>query len=275
MSEELSLATSCAASLNSQTTWLKSYKPCLEPIRAALSSPSDLPKQEAAFQALKPNVVKIAEFYDKSAEVASAVPKILSKLSPPDAITNDPCLALAFIELLCALNACDQAKMSTPGLQNDFSFYRRSVGKFPGDAPVSETQANQVSMWIANAAPVVTAAATTLSKDCKKDPTYAVTLTKIANMCAWITARDGGAAMEDKDKLMIAMSTAMILHDRSTGRGVFVKDTGLHLKKCVSVLAGHGSPVAVMCKNGLKYTCVHYGDASTPAFVDEYLDSIN
>ena len=59
---------------------MDTYKPCLDPIRKALSSPSDKELQHAAFSALLPNVKKTEEFYVAANKVAEGVPELLGKL---------------------------------------------------------------------------------------------------------------------------------------------------------------------------------------------------
>ena len=60
--------------------WLDSYKPCLEPIRLALSSPSNSDLQEKAFQELKPNIVDIQKFYTKAQSLSEFIPLVLASL---------------------------------------------------------------------------------------------------------------------------------------------------------------------------------------------------
>ena len=175
----------------------------------------------------------------------------------------------------------DQKKMMCPGLQNDFSFYRRSVGKFPDQVSVSETMANQISMWIAEAGPLTAGAGTALKKAMgrESDDVVKIALGKIANMCCWIVAKDGEMGKTEKVHLMKAMVEGIILLDRASERGAFAKDSGVMVRKCLAVLKGLGEEgngenagVVVGLKNGVKYSTIHYNDASTPAFVETLLE---
>lgn len=255
---------------------MESYKPCLEPIRAALSAPSDTEKQRTAFQALIPNVLKIAEFYEVVNDAAALVPRFLAALSAPMALAEEGHLAAQLLELLNTMYSVDQKKMLTPGIQNDFSFYRRSVGKFPSEAPVKETDANQISMWIAEATPVAAAISGCLKKENKKNPALAATLAKVANACAWMVAKDPALGRKDKDILFVAMTEAIVLMDRGTVRGAFFKESGVMMRKCLKTLTAEehaeGSEVVMGCKNAIKFSTVHFGDASTPAFVEELME---
>jgi hypothetical protein len=164
--------------LSTTAAWIESYKPCLEPIRAALSAPSDQEKQETAFSALVPNVIKIKEFSDTANGIAAFLPKLLAAVSAPMALAEEPDLTYKCIMLMNAmyesarakraqargwigavlpltlpspprLHSCryqiDQKKMMCPGIQNDFSFYRRSVGKFPVSPPSARASAKELA----------------------------------------------------------------------------------------------------------------------------------
>lgn len=69
--------------------WLEAYRPCLEPIRKALSKPSNMDLQQAAFTALKGNVAKTGEFYKKAGAVADFLPKVLAELGGEGCIMQD------------------------------------------------------------------------------------------------------------------------------------------------------------------------------------------
>ena len=185
--------------------WLESYSPCLESIRLALSSPSNTELQSRAFQELKPNVIKIEGFHKNVLLLSEFVPLLLASLEAEGRIDNDPYLTRQFLQLLQLMCKVDTTKMMCPGLQNDFSFYRRSVGKFSDQAPVSETSANQISMWIAEATPLISAVSAQLKSGMRKDPLMVGVLAKLANMSAWIVYKDHDVTKSQKEELMVAM----------------------------------------------------------------------
>ncbi|GMH55362.1 hypothetical protein TrRE_jg11322, partial [Triparma retinervis] len=261
--------------------WLNSYKPCLEPIRKALSTPSDMELQQEAFTALTGNVKKTDEFYRKAGAVADYLPTVLGELGGEGCIMQDLWMARRLVELLALIYDVDQKKMMCPGLQNDFSFYRRSVGKFQSQASVSETSANQISMWIAEAGPTTAGAGEALKKAGGRasDGPVHMALAKVANMCAWIVAKDQEMGSTEKAQLLMAMVECMILFDRSSSRGVFVRTSGVMVRKCLAVLkeegesgGGRNAGVVVGLKNGVKYSTLHFRDAATPGFVEDLLE---
>ncbi|GMH91534.1 hypothetical protein TL16_g12085 [Triparma laevis f. inornata] len=255
--------------------WLDTYHPCLEPIRLALSSPNNAELQQRAFEEMKPNVINTEKFYTKAKSLSEFIPLVLASLEAEGRIDLDPYLTRQFLQVLQLMYMVDQKKMMCPGLQNDFSFYRRTVSKFPQEAPVNETTANQISMWIAEASPLSNTVSTSLKSGFKKDPNMVGVLSKLANMSAWIVYKDVEVTKKQKELLMVAMVQCVIMFDRSSTRGAFHKDSGIMLKKCVSVLTSQACEdiegVRDGLKNGLKYSTVHFGDVTTPAFVEEML----
>ena len=250
----------------------------MEPIRKALSSPSDAALQQAAFSALLPNVKVIQNFYERSKEVAELVPILLGELSAPTALSSRPHLTYAFLVVLSKIHAIDARKMMCPGLQNDFSFYRRSVGKFTSQATVSETSAGQISMWIAESSPLTASLVSPLKKKLVADALSGPALGRLSTLCAWILSKNAGtpslASRSDVALLATAMTASFVLLDRCAARGAFHPASGVQLKKVVSTLCaleGDNAEVREQCKNGIKYSTVHYKDATTPAYVEEIM----
>jgi hypothetical protein len=221
-------------------------------------------------------VKQIQQFFNTANEVAEFTATLLGELSGEMAMHSNMYKTGQLITLLNTIYAIDQAKMMTPGIQNDFSFYRRSVGKFQSQAPVPETAANQISMWIAEATPMLSCLTMALKATIKKRPEVGGTLAKLANMCAWIVARDGGLSQKQKDELFVAMTFSIVLVDRATPRGAFYRESGVQIKKCIKTMVSEehsrDSEVVMGCKNSLKYSTVHFNDANTPGFVEDLLE---
>ena len=152
--------------------------------------------------------------------------------------------------------------MGNPNLQNEFSFYRRSAtkvsqGEGEDPLPISESKAGQISMWIANATPVAGGVCEVLKKEGQAEvENFGQVLVKCANMCTWISAKGGWVSIKDnvkfdgynfdvkvnRDKqeelMFMAMAMCVVVVDRISKRGAFVKTSGIHLKKMLSVLNG-------------------------------------
>ena len=192
--------------------------------------------QQVAFSALLPNVKIIENFYNVAAKVAAYLPKIASELSTPDKFAEDPALANLLLELLIKIYTVDQKKMMCPGLQNDFSFYRRSVGKFTSQAPVSETVAGQISMWIADAAPLISVVSNSLKTASKKDMNVILPFSKMANMTAWMIVKDNELETAQVEQLLLALTSAIILFDRASRAGAFENSPALHKTQSSTLL---------------------------------------
>ena len=137
-------------------TALDHYTPNPEPIRAAISSPSDPGIAVTCATALFPNVEAIAGWHGLAALAAKEIDRLsdlIAKTAAPPApplIASDPSRTTALAKLVHFCWKFDQGKLMQPGVQNDFAGYRRVVGKVPADTDgltVGEAQTNEISMW--------------------------------------------------------------------------------------------------------------------------------
>jgi hypothetical protein len=145
------------------------------------------------------------------------------------------------------------------GIQNDFSFYKRSVAKYRTFAlsdddseegsssssngpPLNEAVAGSVSMWIAEAMPMTATLtdimkAHTTSKETRCD--FNTVLAKVANTCAYIVnnRKNGWKTNEEAEICLSAMVYSIVLFDRLTYCGVF-NTKNIAIRKCVEALVG-------------------------------------
>lgn len=116
------------------------YQGCGLLIRAAISSPSKL-TEDAAWEKVLPAVAKLRDYYEfalKLDQVASSIIQFLcsnsSLLANLDANTTS---AKKLADLLLIVAKYDECKMSNPNIQNDFSYYRRTLSKMRMSNPVN------------------------------------------------------------------------------------------------------------------------------------------
>uniref|UniRef100_A0A8D9BT16 Protein FAM49A n=1 Tax=Cacopsylla melanoneura TaxID=428564 RepID=A0A8D9BT16_9HEMI len=109
------------------------YKGAGKEIREAIATPT--PEcQTKAWTTVVPLVLKLRRFYLFSTQLEEIVPKILLHLcSGPEPIAQhldtQQALVKQFAEILEFVLKFDEHKMKTPAIQNDFSYYRRSLQK--------------------------------------------------------------------------------------------------------------------------------------------------
>ncbi|KAI9254948.1 hypothetical protein EDC94DRAFT_636300 [Helicostylum pulchrum] len=108
---------------------LKEYKPASDCIRNAIAQPST-ENEDKAWNAVLPTVDMLREFYNYSSELERGIPMLLNVLCK-DGVTKDldrhPGLTKLFADILNFVFEFDYLKIRNPTLQNDFSFYRRTL----------------------------------------------------------------------------------------------------------------------------------------------------
>ena len=105
--------------------------------------------------------------------------------------------------------------MLKPDIQNDFSFYRRSLGsKSLANAPqpISPDAANVVSMWLAQNMPMTCS----IHRD-----TTPFAVGNLANLCCGMLARDACQDPIEAAKVLRIMVAACVVYDRISRQGVF------------------------------------------------------
>uniref|UniRef100_A0A803VNG0 CYRIA/CYRIB Rac1 binding domain-containing protein n=1 Tax=Ficedula albicollis TaxID=59894 RepID=A0A803VNG0_FICAL len=146
---------------------LQSYTGAGQEIREAIQNPGDLRLQERAWSAVCPLVAKLKRFYEFSLRLENALRSLLEALtSPPYAPTQhlerEQALAKQFAEILHFTLSFDELKMTNPAIQNDFSYYRRTISRnrinnlqLDAESEVNNEMANRMSLFYAEATPML------------------------------------------------------------------------------------------------------------------------
>ncbi|MGH0172950.1 UNVERIFIED_CONTAM: hypothetical protein FKN15_064211 [Acipenser sinensis] len=146
---------------------LQSYNGAGQEIREAIQNPCDLQLQEQAWNAVCPLVAKLKRFYEFSLRLENALRSLLEALtSPPYApmqhLEREQALAKQFAEILHFTLSFDELKMTNPAIQNDFSYYRRTLSRnrlnnlqHDAENEVNNEMANRMSLFYAEATPML------------------------------------------------------------------------------------------------------------------------
>uniref|UniRef100_A0A158R4Q3 CYRIA-B_Rac1-bd domain-containing protein n=1 Tax=Syphacia muris TaxID=451379 RepID=A0A158R4Q3_9BILA len=167
-------------------------------IRIAIQRPNDKNAQQNAFVILDGLAQRIRRYYELSTKIEQIFPPLLSglcsgTLPPAEQIDSSQATCRQFARLIDFVLLFDSLKMRTPALQNDFSFYRRSMSrevkysfellevkshifclfifyvfmyfiigkvKIGGPYSLSLELANTISLFLANPTPMLTALTT-------------------------------------------------------------------------------------------------------------------
>jgi len=177
------------------------YDGCEEYIRKAITTPGEETEQ-AAWNAVLPAVDQLQEFYDFSLELEASFPKLLVALcknEPKDSLANQQALAKQLADVFDFVLRFDDAKMVNPAIQNDFSYYRRTLNRMKlskkdMNIKIRDELANRMSLFFAYPTPMMKVLSETTVKFLSSDssvPRDNVTtaLATMSNVCHDMVAK--------------------------------------------------------------------------------------
>jgi len=272
---------------------LQRYKGATEEIRMAISNPNVQELQDKAWQAVTPLVSKLKVFFEFSVQLESVIPSLLFKLcsedlSPRQHLEQQQALFKQFAEILDFVLKFDDLKMTTPAIQNDFSYYRRTMNRRrmsnedevqEGEEAVSNELANRMSLFYAQATPMLKALSditdkfVTQHKDLPVEQTTDC-LGMMAKICRlMIENPDYRSRMQENTQLFClrVMVGVIILYDHVHPVGAFAKTSGIEMKDCIKILKEQENTNVESLLNALRYTTKHLQDESTPKNIKSLL----
>eukprot|EP00474_Spongospora_subterranea_P010950 CRZ11408.1 hypothetical protein [Spongospora subterranea] len=258
------------------TEMLEAYCNCGTYIRKALSEPSSKSELEA-FLAVKLNVDVISAFYTYSKEVANIVRDLLKFLATgqeKEAFCSHQYSVKQFGRLLDFVLRFDELKMQRPGIQNDFSYYRRVLAKHANDPDIKvrDEEASFISLYIAQSIPMMSALAKATSSLYVSNPNVPQALALTSNVCLELLKSKRFQSPETNQLLTRIMVGAIVLFDHiSLEGGAFVKKSGINIKQAVQLVVKE-YPSTSSLTNMLRYSTLHFADDSTPNGIRSLLD---
>lgn len=271
---------------------IQQYTGATEAIRQAISNPKAEELQEKAWQAVCPLVGKLKSYYEFSNELDGIVQELLqvlcsNDLTPREHLEQQQALFRQFADILDFVLRFDDLKMTNPSIQNDFSYYRRTLSRMKlaneeeiVDNIVSNEMANRIALFYANSTPMlkVLSDATTKFVSTHKDlPVENTTdcLSTMANICkVMIESPDFTSrfqSVETKLFCLRVMVGVIILYDHVHPVGAFVKGSSIDMKGSIKVLKDQEVRRVEGLLNALRYTTLHLNDESTPKAIKSML----
>lgn len=219
---------------------VKSYPNHADAIRLAMQDDAHV---AAALTALTPSIGSIVEWYELSGILSEQLPKGLANLKE-DARTV--CIILKFILDF------DSTKMTTPAIQNDLSFVRRAQSK-GAIGIIDATQANLVSMFIAQSSPMLARLAADL------DAASLKALATVAALCC-AALSDKRLPLEKRETCLVVMTSAFVLYDRAskTPAGAFARDVPFNPRKIALAIKKHGRDRTHVLLGAYRYTTLNF-----------------
>jgi len=286
--EEQAIHAAVAAVLNKGPQILKelsTYSGCEEFIRKAITSPGP-ETEEAAWKAVLPAVEQLKKFYDFSQELESVFPRLLAalcKTNPKNQLATQQALAKQLADVFDFVLRFDDAKMVNPSIQNDFSYYRRTLNRMKmtrTETPLTirDELANRMSLFFAYPTPMMNVINETTMKLLTTDtsiPRENVTeaLATMANVCYDMVEKHRFESSDLNMFCLRAMTSSIILYDHLAASGAFGRKSSINIKGCIMVLKGYTTVSTDGLLNALRFTTVHLNDPETPAAIKQLLES--
>ena len=268
---------------------LENYKGCEDSIRRAITTPNES-NEQAAWDAVVPAVEQLKEFYEFSLELETAFPKLLQgvcKDNPKDTLSNRQALVKQIAEVFDFVLRFDDLKMVNPAIQNDFSYYRRTLNRMKTqkknlDILIKDELANRMSLFFAYPTPMMNVINGTTAKFLTSHPAVSrdnvtAALQIMANVCEEMVREKKFASEQTNMFCLRCMVGAIILFDHVDAAGAFGKKSPINMRGCITALKDYkGSSGRAGLTDGLlnalRFTTVHLNDPDTPASIKHLLD---
>ncbi|TRY61139.1 hypothetical protein TCAL_13862 [Tigriopus californicus] len=274
---------------------LENYEGASQKIREAITKPTKL-TEENAWKAVLPLVGKLQVFYEFSKDLTQIIPKILLMLCNPnkeDGFTSQPskakipeqlddhqAIVKQFAKILEFVLKFDECKMTTPAVQNDFSYYRRTIqrNRHSSEDPVNGNEigvemANAMSLFFAHSTPMLNALSETTSKFAqltfapvaKNAPDMLSVMAKVCQKMLDTPSLKSRLQFESTELFILrVMVASIILYDHVHPSGAFAKGSCVDVKGCIKVLRDQPKARSESLLNALRYTTKHVNDENTP-----------
>ncbi|XP_053999007.1 CYFIP-related Rac1 interactor B isoform X2 [Hylaeus anthracinus] len=238
---------------------IQCYKGAGKEIREAISAPTE-ECQRKAYLTVAPLVAKLKRFYEFSLELERVVPKILGQLcsgnlSPTQHLETQQALVKQLAEILEFVLKFDEHKMKTPAIQNDFSYYRRTLTR------ASLTRQDNAEKDLVN-------------EDVARE-NITETLGTMAKVCLRMLENPNLLAQFQREETQLFVLRVMvglvILYDHVHPQGAFVKGSNVDVKGCVKLLKDQPPCKSEGLLNALRYTTKHLNEENTPKNIKNLL----
>lgn len=265
---------------------LQDYQGANEEIRQAISNALNGELQELAWKAVVPLVGKLKAFYEYALELEAVLPQLLHALcagpeTPIQHLEQQQALAKQFADILHFTLTFDDLKMTNPSIQNDFSYYRRTLSRRKmanadddNEAiQVTNEMANRMSLFYAYPTPLLKVLSDATSKFVTENKSLPIEnttdcLSTLANLCRRMLENpDFPSKVANKETYLFCLRVMVgliILYDHVHPIGAFVKNSAIDIKASIKVLKDQPQGSVDGLLNALRYSTKHLNDETTP-----------
>lgn len=264
-------------------TELQAYKGAGQEIRDAIQNSGDDQLQDRAWNSVCPLVGRLKRFYEFSIRLEKALQSLLETLTfppytPTQHLEREQALAKQFAEILHFTLRFDELKMKNPAIQNDFSYYRRTISRnrinnmhFDSENEVNNEMANRMSLFYAEATPMLKTLSDATTKFVSENKTLPIEnttdcLSTMASICkVMLETPEYKSRFTNDETLLFCMRVmvgVIILYDHVHPVGAFAKTSKIDMKGCIKVLKDQPPNNVEGLLNALRYTTRHLNDES-------------
>jgi len=257
-------------------TIIENYNGCGTLIHTAINKPTH-DNEVAVWEDLIPNVKNLQQIYEYSADIMGAANQLLTTLCKPgNDLQNQVALAKLLCDLFNFVLKFDDKKMMNPHVNNDFSYYRRSLTKlrsngYGGQLP--DDVANKMSLFFAYPTPMMNMLSTQSKLGGLSSDIVVAGLSTFANVCLDMVEKNSFNDPNLNIYCLRAMTAAIILVDHISPEGVFCRRSLVNIKQAITLLREKENELETLgLINSLKYTTRHLKDEETPEMILELLN---
>jgi len=187
-------------------------------------------------------------------------------------LSGQQALAKQLADILDFVLRFDDAKMINPAIQNDFSYYRRSLSKHKNkvEVKIKDDLANRMSLFFAYPTPMLRVITETTVNMVKANSIQkgevVAGFTLMANICLEMVEQNKFTNAATNLFCLRAMTAAIVLVDHLDDQGAFHKKTNIHIKNAIASLKTYSGPSGSTDSllNALRFSTVHLNDPDTP-----------
>jgi hypothetical protein len=222
---------------------IDSYAGCKELMKISMESPSEQ-TELAAFEGLLKCVESIQLFFNYSKELERVLPQLLDAIggasarSEGEAVESQQALCKQLADMFSFTLRFDEIRMMRPNLSNDFSYYRRLLGKFGKhkDVQVKDDEASGMAMFTAEHIPMMNCLARAGERAQAANDATKTVLSILANSCLKMIKSKKFVSEDTNLFCARAMTGAIVLYDHIDLLGVFAKRSGIPMKPPIQLL---------------------------------------
>ncbi|RKP38601.1 hypothetical protein BJ085DRAFT_35034 [Dimargaris cristalligena] len=259
---------------------LRSYPPCTDAIRMAISNPTP-DNENSAWMQLTPSVGVLRQFFECSVELEKIIPDLIhplcsdESLSVTSSFTKHGRLVRMLASILNISMDFDELKMSNPSIQNDFSFYRRTLHRLKQtsnptllDSIVPDDITNQMSLFYAYPNPMLRMVTDSLTSYVNKNESNANLVCEglacLSAVCYNSLTRSGGQTGERALFSLRVIVASTILYDHLLPDGVFQRNSSINVPSVIQVIEKNPNTHSENLMNALRYSTKNLNQESTP-----------